>query len=107
MRRGLGILVAAVLVAVAAVRGEGWPAFAGPTGQGIVRGGGLPLEWDRTRNVVWKQPIPGKGWSSPVVDAGRVYLTTSVAVADSPSRDQSLRALCLDARTGQVRWDRE
>jgi outer membrane protein assembly factor BamB len=86
--------------------GEDWPEFRGPTGQGIVRDGSLPVEWSATKHVAWKQPIPGRGWSSPVVSDGRVYLTTSVA-KNSGSRDQSLQALCLDASSGKVLWQRE
>jgi outer membrane protein assembly factor BamB len=84
-----------------------WPEFRGPTGQGIVREGTLPLEWSATRNVAWKQAIPGKGWSSPVVYDGRIYLTTSVPVAASREGDQSLQAICLDARTGKIQWAKE
>jgi outer membrane protein assembly factor BamB len=83
---------------------DDWPEFRGPTGQGIVTKGELPTAWGKDKNVAWKQEIPGKGWSSPVVAGGRVYLTTSVPGDD---RDQSLRALCLDAAKGNVLWDRE
>jgi outer membrane protein assembly factor BamB len=86
---------------------EDWPEFRGPTGQGIARAVGLPVEWGPARNVAWKQAIPGLGWSSPVVSGGRVYLTTAVPVEVGPGKDQSLRALCLDAGTGKVLWDQE
>jgi outer membrane protein assembly factor BamB len=106
-RRFFALAAALGLCLGSAARSEDWPEFRGPTGQGLVRQGGLPLAWGPDRNVVWKQAIPGKGWSSPVVAGGRVYLTTSVAVPDSPSRDQSLRALCLDASSGRIVWERE
>jgi outer membrane protein assembly factor BamB len=86
--------------------GEDWPQFRGPTGQGLY-GAILPMHWSTTRNVAWKQPIPGAGWSSPIVYRRHVYLTTGVSVTGSPDGDQSLRVLCLDARTGKVVWDRE
>ncbi len=93
------------LACAAPARAEDWPEFRGPTGQGIYAGTGLPTEWGPKRNVAWKQPIPGRGWSSPVVQSGRVYLTTAVPL-DGVS-DQSLRALCLDARTGRPLWETE
>lgn len=80
-----------------------WPEFRGPTAQGIVPNGPLPLHWSPTKNVVWKQAIPGKGWSSPIVVKRRVYLTTAVPSDDT--KDLSLRALCLDASTGKPLWD--
>jgi outer membrane protein assembly factor BamB len=108
MRRfGLALAVAIGIWSPTLVHAEDWPEFRGPTGQGLVREGGLPTAWGPSKNVVWKQSIPGAGWSSPVVVEGRIYLTTSVPVENSPTRDQSLRALCLDAKSGRTLWDRE
>src|SRR5262249_54204698 len=59
-----------------------------------------------TKNVAWKKAVPGKGWSSPVVAGGRVYLTTAAPIKGS-DKDLSLRALCLDAKSGKVLWDEE
>lgn len=81
-----------------------WPQFRGPTGQGIAPGR-LPTEWGPDKNVVWKTGIPGRGWSSPVVAAGKVFLTT--AVPQEGSKDQSLRALAIDAARGTILWDVE
>ena len=82
--------------------GDDWPEFRGSTGQGTSTAVGLPVEWSTTKNVVWKQPIPGSGWSSPVVLEGKVYLTTSVAEPEGKGR--SLDALCLDAGNGKLLW---
>lgn len=85
---------------------EEWPEFRGPTGQGLSQATGLPVTWDTTNSVVWRVPIEGKGWSSPVVAAGRIYLTTAVPLDDA-GQQQSLRAVCLDAATGAEVWRRE
>ncbi len=82
-----------------------WPEFRGPTGQGHAKADHLPLEWGPAKNVAWKQPIPGRGWSSPIIQNGRVYLTT--AVSEDGKGDQGLRALCLDATTGKPLWNTE
>jgi len=82
-----------------------WPQFRGPTQDGHADSARLPTVWDGRRNVAWRTEIPGKGWSSPVVAAGKVYLTTAVPVPGSA--DQSLRALCLEAKSGRVVWDVE
>jgi outer membrane protein assembly factor BamB len=101
--------VATVALTAARGMGENWPEFRGPTGQGYSRSSNLPVEWRHdsdgsSKNIAWKQSIPGKGWSSPVAYEGRVYLTT----ATSKEREQlSLRALCLDAATGRALWDVE
>ena len=58
---------------------------------------GLPVEWSETRNVVWKVPVAGRGWSSPVISGERVWLTTSVTQAGGAS----LRAMAYDVATGR------
>ena len=73
-----------------------WPQFRGPDGQGHSVEQGLPSDWSESRNVVWKTPIPGLGWSSPVVADGRVWLTAAIG-----QRDISLRALAFDVETGR------
>jgi outer membrane protein assembly factor BamB len=83
------------LVAVTA-RAEDWPQFRGPTGQGVSTERGLPLEWSETRNIIWKSPVPGLGWSSPAIAGGRIWLTT--ATSDGGG---SLRALAFDVETGR------
>jgi len=104
------VLVLASIVAIllpTSGHGEDWPEFRGPTGQGIAREARLPVQWNATKNVAWKRPIPGTGWSSPIIHAGRVYLTAAVPAEGSRNDDQSLRALCFDAKTGKPLWERE
>jgi outer membrane protein assembly factor BamB len=86
-----------------------WPQFRGPTGQGHAVSTRLPLEWNATKNVQWKQLIPGRGWSSPILKEDRLYLTTALdeGSGNSGSGGLSLRALCLDVNTGQLLWDTE
>lgn len=99
------LLQAAASAFALAASAENWTEFRGPTGQGISAARGLPVEWGTNKNIAWKQPMPGKGWSSPVLADGRLYLTT--AVSQESSTNQSLRALCLDSASGKTRWDTE
>lgn len=80
-----------------------WPQFRGPSGQGHAPGLNLPLKWSPTDNVSWRKELPGTAWSSPVVRAGRLYLTNAVPKGE----DHSLRVLCLAAADGKVIWDNE
>ncbi len=91
------------LTCLAPARAE-WPEFRGPTGQGHATATGLPVEWSATRNVAWKQPLPGLGWSSPVIAGGRVFLTTGVPREGGGA---SLRALAVDATDGRIVWETE
>ena len=88
-------------------RGEDWLEFRGPGGQGHASAAGLPESWSETENLVWKQAIPGKGWSSPVVVGGQVYLTTAVPEGDEDPPAQSLRVVCLDEASGRLEWSQE
>jgi len=82
-------------LALVAQRGD-WPDFRGPDGQGHANAANVPVEWSETRNVAWKVPVPGAGWSTPIVANGRVWLTTA-----GDGREASLRVLAFDAATGR------
>lgn len=82
-----------------------WPQFRGPTGQGISSATNVPLHWNTASNVVWKTAIPGRGWSSPVLADGRLYLTTAVGGVDGAP--VSLRALCVNTTDGAILWNAE
>lgn len=101
------VLVIGVTMFVTTVRAADWAEFRGPTGQGHASGAKLPVEWSSTKNVAWKTPVAGLGWSSPIVVGNRVFLTTAVPAGEAGSKDQSLRAICLDASTGQELWNVE
>src|SRR5678809_741869 len=76
-----------------------WAEFRGPGGTGISDATGLPREWSETKNVVWKTPIHGRGWSSPVVWNKQVWLTTG-------TRDgKELSVICVDRESGKVLLD--
>jgi outer membrane protein assembly factor BamB len=93
--------VAAALVCSFALAADDWPQFRGPSGQGVSDATNVPTKWSATENVAWKTKLPGSGWSSPVLSNGKIYLTTAV---QSPL---TLRALCIDANSGQILWNVE
>jgi outer membrane protein assembly factor BamB len=82
------------------LRAAEWTQFRGPEGNGHATATGVPLEWSDSLNVTWKQPVPGEGWSSPVVSDGTIYLTAAIPV-DGAGGDLSLRLLSLSAKTGE------
>ena len=85
-----------------------WTEFRGPDGTGHYAGPPLPLKWGTDTNVAWKTPIPGEGWSSPILLDGKLYLTTAVPDNAGPSANSySLRAVRVDAATGTIDWNRE
>lgn len=61
---------------------QDWPGFRGLAQQGVGEGGETATTWSRSENVRWVTRIPGEGNSSPVVDRGRVYVTTGYIALD-------------------------
>src|SRR5215213_7180012 len=75
-RAGLGCLL--LLMASPAVYGAdaAWPQFRGPDSNPVGAHARLADRWSKTENVEWSREIPGRGWLSPIVTGGRVYLPT-------------------------------
>ncbi len=96
----LGGLV--LLGCAATPAGESWPEFRGPFGDGHVQAPsdttptGLPTNWSETENVAWKTAIPLKGWSTPVVMDGQIWLTTAT------EEGTEYYVICVDAASGAI-----
>jgi outer membrane protein assembly factor BamB len=120
------LVIAAALTAITAVAAAPWPQWRGPDGEGhALNAHDLPLTWSETEHVVWRTPLLGRGWSSPVLDEQLVWMTTAIEReatdeekarrAVEPSGGQarnvatslSLRALAVDRDTGRVVHDVE
>lgn len=82
-----------------------WPQFRGPTNDGIYperadgKRHGFPTEWNETKNVVWKTPVEGRAWSTPVIMDNQVWLSN--ATPDG----KKMWAVCLDVATGKKLHD--
>src|SRR5262249_32160677 len=82
----------------------------------------LPTTWSETENILWKTPIAGRAWSSPVFADGVIWLTNAVethaedtaAAGDGKEKEKkkshvplsvNLRVVSLDAATGKLLSD--
>lgn len=83
----------------AAAAATPWPQFRGPTGDGVSQEAGLPLTWSETEGVVWKTPVAGKAWASPVIWDELVWL------ANATEDGKRLSAVAVDRATGRVVHD--
>ncbi len=97
-----------------------WAQFRGPGARGVSDEATFPDRWSATENVAWKTELPGRGWSSPVVWDGRVYLTTVLNLGESEAPKKGLYfggdrpkppksahewwVYCLDLATGGTLW---
>ena len=98
------IRVAAVLLlAATAVPGvvgaENWPAWRGPTGDGVSAETNLPVEWDTERNIAWKLAMPAWSGSTPIVWGDRIFLNVAVD-------EDNIELWRLDRDTGEPLWKR-
>jgi len=100
-----------------------WPQFRGAGSTGVVADDPrLPDKWSKTENVQWKSPVPGTGWSSPVVAGGRIFLTSVVSSAEkeppkkglyfggnreAPTDEHRWIVLAYDLASGKMLWERE
>lgn len=105
---------------------ENWPRFRGANAMSVAQDDAqLPDTWDKEKNVLWKTPVPGLGWSCPVIWGQRVFLTS--VVCDAADENEAPRAglylgegrrsipkglhhwltCCFDIKTGKVLWKHE
>lgn len=77
------LIALAVIPLALAAEGPDWPRFRGPQGNPVAEGR-LPDTWSKTENIEWVAAIPGRGWSSPIVTGGKVFVTA--ATTDGPSK---------------------
>jgi outer membrane protein assembly factor BamB len=82
---------------------ESWPHWRGPAHNGVATAT-VPLTWTDTQNVTWKVPIPGRGFSTPVIWGDRIFLTT--AIAAGAQNEHRLEVMALNRQTGAVVWQR-
>jgi outer membrane protein assembly factor BamB len=128
MRRKTVVVVGLVIAATAVAGAENWPQWRGPSGQGVSRETGVPVEWSESRNVAWKTAVPGQGHSQPIVWGNRVFLTADVEGPPAPGhkapehriegevfkhpdsvgadRLHTLKVLAFDLDSGRQLWER-
>ncbi|MEM8955186.1 MAG: PQQ-binding-like beta-propeller repeat protein, partial [Verrucomicrobiota bacterium] len=92
------VLITFVMMA-GSMYGGNWPGYRGVGDDGHAEGEGYPLMWSEEEGVVWKTPIHGRAWSSPVIWGDQVWMTT--ATEDGTE----MFAICVDGETGEVILD--
>lgn len=100
------------LSTVASAADAPWNQFRGPRGDGSSTEKGLPVTFgEGSKEIVWKTPIPGRAWSSPVVWGNQIWLTNAPDVQRSVKErikletPMVLSAVCVDLETGKVIHD--
>ena len=101
--RGVGTVLVLLICrqSISAEVAAHWSQFHGPNGSGIASGDTAgPIEFGPKKNLLWNTKLPA-GHSSPCVAGNRVFVT-----AYDVDDEKSLRTICLDAATGDIRWSK-
>jgi len=75
---GWGLLAVGILTG--SLTAENWPAWRGPSGNGVAPGKLPPL--DLAGKLLWKAELPGRGCSTPIVWENRMYVTSPIEDQD-------------------------
>ncbi len=94
------LLVTQCLAQLPHARGENWPGWRGPLGDGTSHETTLPIKWSDSENVEWKVPVVGEGHASPVVWQDHIFVVTCLP----ESEERAL--LAIDGKTGKTRWQK-
>ncbi len=99
-------ILAAVLISTFAVAGSmsmfgqsadsGWARFRGPNGSGVSDATGIPIDFGKDNNLLWRLPLP-TGYSSPIIWNDRIYLTTV--------KGDGLFTVAIDRTRGEILWE--
>ncbi len=99
MRRLLMLSFAAI-VSGSAMLSANWPAWRGPTADGVSPEINLPVRWSPTENVAWKLALPQWSGATPIIWDDTIFLN----VAEADGHNLSLWA--VRRTTGEVMWKR-
>lgn len=80
---------------------DSWPNYRGPDNNGHSNARNIPQEWSESKNISWKTAIQGKGWSSPVIMDGQVWITTATP------EGTEFTAICADLESGAIIYNTE
>ncbi len=83
VRAGLVFWLGLCAHPLAAQQSETWPQFRGQQFNPVVDNSRLPEKWSTTENVEWSTEVPGRGWSSPIVVDGKIFVTAVVTDGES------------------------
>ena len=91
-----------------------WNQFRGPRGDGSSTEKELPVTFgEGSKEIVWKIPVPGRAWSSPVVWGKQIWLTNAPDIQGNTQdrikldKPMALSAVCVDLESGKVIHDRK
>lgn len=117
------IFILTLLAVSTAVAQNNWPQFRGESSLGVSDNKNLPITWSTNENVAWSVPVPGSGWSSPIVWEDKIFVTSVIKDGEveppkkglyfggerkTPSKDiHHWMVYCYDWKTGKKLWEKQ
>jgi outer membrane protein assembly factor BamB len=92
------IRITLLLVCAQTIIAQEWNQWRGPSRNGVVVGANTPQTWPEKLTQTWRVEI-GEGYSSPVVSAGRIYI--------SSRRDPDEIVMAINLSDGKVIWKQQ
>jgi outer membrane protein assembly factor BamB len=96
--RLLNSILILLIITTSFTHAQNWPGWRGPNGDGTSLETNIPTNWDSITNVVWKIPVPGAGYSSPIIWKEKLFMTTAL-----PETQEKV-LLCYDCKNGNLLW---
>jgi outer membrane protein assembly factor BamB len=81
---------------VARVGAENWPAWRGPSANGVSRETNLPVKWSKTENIAWRLALPEWSGSTAIIWGERIFLNVA--------QGTELYLWCVDRTKGEPLW---
>jgi outer membrane protein assembly factor BamB len=89
-------VAACAFAAALSLQAADWPAWRGPTADGVTTERNLPQKWSATENMKWNVELPEPGNSTPIIQGGHIFLTQAVGTRRT--------LMCLDRKDGHTLW---
>ena len=90
-----------LLLISTSARATDWPQWRGPFCNGSTDETNLPASWSASENTVWIRPLPGPSGATPIISDGKIFVASTV------DGSGDFLALCLEAASGKLVWQRQ
>ena len=77
-----------------------WQFFRGPDGSGVASSDSVIMELEPKKNTRWRTAIAEAGWSTPITDGKRLWMTSALTTKGS---DEQRAAKLADAKFAEVK----
>lgn len=95
----VGVLSVFVLLSCCVFAGD-WAQWRGPNQNGSTDETDLPAVLTPADHLAWETALPGESASTPIISQGKVFLSST------QTGGKDLIALCLDAASGKILWQK-